>query len=556
VLGVGLAVQVAVLVVLARGRWFVGDDWDFLMTRGTVPGESRGWFEPHAEHWSTGVIAIYRVLFSMFGMRHYLPYGLVVIVLHVGICVLIYALLLRVGTARWPAVAATWVVVFLGAGAEALLWDTPMNLLSSLLLGLVALLVCARSDVGQRQVGDAWLVLSLSLIFSGAGITVVALVAVFVAVRLGVLLGLRVAAVPAAVFLIWFAIWGHEGSPGVADSPWIYTEMPAFVWTGLTHALTTTAGIPGSGAVILLGLVALLVMVRTTGQENARPSGEGIAVPSMLRDLAVAGLAAALLQLTLAAATPNRLEVREQWAVLGRYAYLTVVLLTPLVAIGMTVLLRHLTAPRWLVATVGAGLMVMYAANAVSLERVYHDAHRGDARAWPERLTGIVDAVDDGQEILTTTPGNWLDRGVDPEIVITPTIRKALPPGRSTPEGRLDAEINHFVGVGPKTYGLFDAASVDYVFGWGPESERENGCETRFATAETPVLELDTGDGNEIGVFSNSTRVTTKLERDGEESKERTWKVKPGTVHIATSAKDATLVATFNKGGDYLVCTG
>lgn len=540
VLGIGLTVQVVVLVVLARGRWFVGDDWDFLMTRGTIPGHHQGWFAPHAEHWSTGVIAIYRGLFAVFGMRHYLPYGLVVIVLHVAICVTLYVLLLRAGSARWPAAAAVWVIIFLGAGAEALLWDTPMNLLASLLLGLVALCVCIRPELGQRSVSDVWVALTIGMMFSGAGITAVALVAAYVALRHGPALAVRVASVPTVVFLVWFAVIGREGSQGLAANKWDYTEIPLFVWTGLTHAVGATAGIPGAGAVLLIALVALAFTVPN--------------VPPDLRNLALAGIAAAVLQLTLSASTPSRLDLREEWAVLGRYAYLTMVMFAPVLAIAVTLVLRHITSPRWVTALVGGGLMVMIAANAVHLEREYYVAHRADAKSWPDRLLGIVESVDDGERILTTTPANWFDKGVDPRLVVTPEIRRALPEREASDRGRLDAEHNYFVGVGAKTYGLFNPATMTLPFGWGTPVVPGEGCGTYEATAATPVLELETDEGNEIGVFSESTEITTQLVRGDEESPPRTWKVKPGTVHIASSAKDATLIVTFNVDGDYLIC--
>jgi hypothetical protein len=539
-LGFGLTVQVIVLVVLARGRWFVGDDWDFLMTRGTIPGHGKGWFAPHAEHWSTGVIAIYRGLFAQFGMREYLPYGLVVIVLHVAICITLYVLLLRVGSARWPAAITVWVIVFLGSGAEALLWDTPMNLLASLFFALVALCVLTRAELGQRSVGDAWVVLTLGLLFSGAGITGVAVAAAYVALRHGPLLAVRVASVPTVVFLIWFVFIGHQGSQGLADNKWDYTSMPLFVWTGLTHALGATAGIPGAGAVLLFGLVA--VAFAATG------------IPPSLRDLALAGIAAATLQLTLAASTPSRLDLLDVWAVVGRYAYVTMVLFAPVIAVAVTLLVRRLTSPAWVTVVVGAGVLAMVAVNGLHLEHEYYVSHRGEAKYWPARLLGVVASVDDGERILTTKPANWYDKGLDPHLVVTSQIRKALPQRKATAKGRLDAEHNYFVGVREDTYGLFNPAQIELSFGWGTPVVPGNGCGSYKATASTPVLELQTDQGNEIGVFSNATEVTTQLVRGDEKSPTRTWKVKKGTVHIASSAKDAKLVVTFNSDGDYLIC--
>jgi hypothetical protein len=253
-LGLGLLVQVVVATYFASRLWFRGDDWDFLMSRGTVAGENIGWFAPHADHWQTGVIAIYRVLFPIFGMRHYLPYGLVVIVLHVVACALLYAVLVRHGASRWIALATSWLAVFLGVGAETFLWDTPMALLVPLDLALVAILLASRPRLGQREIADVWILLVVGLMFYGAAITLCAFVTFYVVLRHGTRAGLRVVAVPAVVFVVWYAVVGHTGSEGVAKNLWDYTQAPSDIWAALTYALETGSGIVGSGAAFLLVL--------------------------------------------------------------------------------------------------------------------------------------------------------------------------------------------------------------------------------------------------------------------------------------------------------------
>ena len=100
---VGLLVAGAILVAFARRLYFFGDDWDYLLNRGT---SAIGLFAPHNEHWSTLPILLFRGLFATFGLDHYLPYALPVIVTHLVLSALVYLVLVRLGCSRAPALAA------------------------------------------------------------------------------------------------------------------------------------------------------------------------------------------------------------------------------------------------------------------------------------------------------------------------------------------------------------------------------------------------------------------------------------------------------------------
>ena len=68
---VGLVVAVPVLVHQGRSQWFVADDWDFLVSRHLT--DVSGLFRPHAEHWTTLPIVVYRLLYAAFGIRTICP---------------------------------------------------------------------------------------------------------------------------------------------------------------------------------------------------------------------------------------------------------------------------------------------------------------------------------------------------------------------------------------------------------------------------------------------------------------------------------------------------
>ena len=70
----------------------------------------------------------------------------------------------------------------------------------------------------------------------------------------------------------------------------------------------------------------------------------------------------------------------------------------------------------------------------------------------------------------------------------------------------------------------------------------------------SPLVEVTTGRGTEIGITSDSTVMSTQLVRDGVESTPRTWGVAPGAVYVATTAKDAVLRVSMNGSGGFAIC--
>ena len=532
-----VAVQGTILVAFAsRLYFFGGDDWDFLLFRGTIPGVNRGWFVPHYDHWSTAAIAIYRVLFHFFGIRHYLPYGLVVIVFHLAVCLLLFALLRRARAGPWVSATTSVVGVFLGAGAQAILWDVEMTLVGSLLCGFGALLVLQPGS-GAARLRVAWGLLVVSLMFSGLGMTMVGCVALFVLLRAGWRAALAAAAVPTLVFAVWFVWVGHSGAQIQQSTAWELAQVPSQAWMLMTSALEETSGIPGTGGVLLLALVAGTLLVRET--------------PRPLRDLALAGVGASLFQTFLTVLTRPDIISR------GRYTYLAVVFLLPALGVGLTAVAGRLPEPRWLAGLLGAALLVTVCANGVYLEHRYYSATRVYTDEWPGTIRGIVAASADRQRVLTENPEEWFSEGFSPSLVASEAIRDKLPPGQATAAERLEAERQFFVGVSSKPYSLMSDGQVALLYFLDQIKEGE-GCGSYRAGADTPVITVDIGSaGNEIAVTSDSTSVRTYLVRDGRESDERTWSIDPDeTAYIASTANDAQLVMAFNRGGTYTVCRG
>jgi hypothetical protein len=538
-LGLLVVGQGIFLGVLASGLYFIwGDDSDFLLQRGTVPGVDRGLLEPHDDHWSTSVIVIYRILFHFFGMRSYVPYGLVPIALHLVLCVCLFALLRRSEVPRWLALGVTCIAIFLGVGSGAILWSTTMGLIGGLLCGIAGLVIASRSTLSWSAVRVVWVVLLLGLSFSGTGVTSVFLVTLYSFLHRGWQAALRVLSIPLLVFVSWYVMYGREGVKDPLADRWEYLKIPSFVWTGLTNPLSTATTIAEGGSVLFL-LVAFAPIV-------------GLGVPKALRDLSLACLAAAVFQLTLAAATRPAFGIQDFEG--GRYAYITVVLLVPSVAAGVLALRQLVGVRRTAAAVVGCALLLGYIAQGLFLFHEEYAVRKGVTDPWPGILRGIVAASYDREAVLTMDPEDWFNWRFRPDLVAHPETWDEVPAGRATPEERLNAERLFFVGVGPQTFGQPPPEDTVNVDGFNV-STLDEGCHTYTATAEFPSARLYSESGVEMAIYGPNDNVTTHLERDGLASAPRTWQ--PGfdqTYIVGTSAREAELVITFDRPGDYYIC--
>lgn len=522
----------AYLVLLGSRAWFWGDDWEFLLHRGTVDGEDNGLLTPHNGHWSTMPILVVRTLYAAFGMTTYVPYVMVTITIHLGIALTLYALLRRAGLSPWVAVLGAWFVLFVPVGQDNILWDAAMNNTGALLFGLLAVVALMAGGGGRRTLAVVWGLLLVALMFSGTGISAVALATVFAAVARGPGLALRVASVPALAFGLWYLTHGREGGLG-----WHTDNVPQFVWAGLTRSLGSATGVQEVGPALFL--VVLIVLITDQG------------LPRRARSVAWAGLAAATSQLVLEALARGFIGVEA--ASSPRYAYFTIVLLTPALAAALDRLWRVAVEPRWLVAATGALLAAGYAFFGVTQMRMWAGGYADITQEWRGRVLGAAANARAGQQVLTTEfdqANQWLD----PLLLQRPEVSAELPDDEVTLEDRMRAETMFNTGVGTESYDLFAPAVLDLTSGWDREAVDGPGCHEYVATAADPLLQVATQDGIEIGVTSDATEVVTVLQRGAYRSEGRIWQVEPGRLHIASSARDAVLQVSFNSAGTYIIC--
>ena len=322
--------------------WFGGDDWFILLDRRVSPGPGQlGLFEPHNEHWSTIPILVFRGMESVFGVREYWPYVVLLVVVHLAIVVLLWHVMVRSAIDPWLALGFTAIVAVPGVGFENLTNVWQMQLISPLALGLGALLLLPeRGPLGWRD-GIASILLTIGMACSGVGITMLGVVALVAFIRRGWRVALAVAALPVIAYAWWYLAYGRD-APDVTTLS--YRTVPGFVWDGLTDALGDLVRLRGVGVVIVVAVFAWLVC-----QLLHRPIPRTLLFPAVLALGAVVSLA-------LTGWRRGNITVPS----LSRYAYITIVLVLPLVAASADWLVRRLARERFAtVVTVVTGVLLL-----------------------------------------------------------------------------------------------------------------------------------------------------------------------------------------------------
>ncbi len=252
-----------------RHQWFAYDEWDFLASRNG--GNIHDLFRPHNEHLTALPIIAYRILYRLFGLRTYLPYRILIVLVHLTVVVLLRAVMRRAGVGPWIATIAASAFAWFGSGWQAIVWPFSITLVGSVAFGLAQLLLADHDGPLDRR---DWFGLAAgvgALLCSGVGVPMVAAVGVTVMLRRGLRAAL-VHTVPLGVFyLAWFETAGrHYGRWGrVFNSPNLVTYKPGllirFTQDGIAGALKDMGQLPGIGVLIGILLLAGFVMLWDRG---------------------------------------------------------------------------------------------------------------------------------------------------------------------------------------------------------------------------------------------------------------------------------------------------
>jgi hypothetical protein len=522
--GVSLAIALPLLLWIDRHQWFSGDEWDFLVRRGVIGHHEIGLLEPHNEHWSTFPILIYRALFSVFGVRTYTPYLLVLILAHLLAAHLLWRLMMRYGVDWLVATGAAAVFMVLGAGWEDLVNAFQITFIVPLVLGLVALLIAA--DHGPFQRRDAWasLVLVLALPFSGVSLTMAVVVTLATLLRRGWRVAALIVAAPAAVYLLWYAGWGRNAT-AIEQEPLSVSlqKAPEFVWRGLVGAVDAVTGLAGVGPVLLVLLTIWIVRANRTPREPWPPVLAlfvGAPIFLFLIDIRRSGLG------TDAAAAP-------------RYSYAVLALLLPASALAVTALLTHRPFRVVLIVVTTAVLCVVGVSDLNDQARIYTPFKQENER----RIIAAADLVRSDATLLTDQPA--------PEF--SPELRvdrlRALAEGSDLPDNvhideadRLTAASFLQVTVGSEPpANATGEGTVEGTEGARVAPSSASSCVVVTPRSDDPTVLLSFAEPGTVRVTpSRSGGITTALQPPDAQSSvhggTRTWPAPGGETQAVSSS--------------------
>ena len=291
VLGAAIVCATLLLLHLGRGQTLVVDQWGYLYTHRSWAPNSL--LAPHNGHLIVLGLLVYKLLYATFGIESQLPYQLVTLALSASVATLLFASIRR-SVGDLLALAAAILILFYGAGADAILPTSQIPNLIALASGLGMLLALRSGDLRDDLL--ACLLLAMSLASFSVGVAFALGGAVILASRPPAqrLSRAWVVAVPLAAYVAW-AIWArqfHEQTIYVHNLKILgsaVADQLGAVLSGLSGLFTTPNGpLPGPGTVpirmdwapaLIVGLAAI-VTVRL--RRPPRPTVGAIAAVTVL----------------------------------------------------------------------------------------------------------------------------------------------------------------------------------------------------------------------------------------------------------------------------------
>jgi hypothetical protein len=311
-------VALVLWLMLGRSQWFFRDEWDFVAGRRV--GDVGDLFRPHNEHWSTVPILVYRALFAMFGLRAYLPYRLVVLLLHLVAAALLVVVMRRAGVRPWIAIAAASLFAFFGAGWQNIIQPFQIGFTGALVLGLTQLVLADHDGRIDRRDYLGLLAGLVGLMMSGVAVSMTVVVGLAVLLRRGWRPSLFHTAPLAACYAAWLLAIGRENYTNqnpTADG------VLRFVATGQRAAYSAMGQLPMLGLIFAIVLVVGFAMAL---RQRAR-SGQ-------LRELAAPFALLVGSVVFLAITATGRLALGVETARAARYLHLIAAMTLPAVAVA------------------------------------------------------------------------------------------------------------------------------------------------------------------------------------------------------------------------------
>jgi hypothetical protein len=552
-LAVGVAGEAAVLLVQDRRLWFFRDDFAFLLGRHLSEHPVSALMTPHSVHWSALPVLAFRAMWSVFGLRQYLPYAVLPLLLHLAVAVCLVVLARRAGAGPWSAVLSGLVFAYLGggAGAENPLWAFQIGFIGSCLGGVAALILLDLSATrgegrwGGRCFWTGQLCLVAALMCSGMGVPMVVVAASWALLRRAPFVAMLTALVPGLAFACWYVGWGHSAfdaqpnSVGVVRAGVSAAKAMADIWTAATT-------VPASGSVVLLALVAAVAVT---------------ARRSPLRALGAAALIGLAVEYLVLGLGRSHLDAHLH----SRYVYVGLVLCTPAVTCAIELVanrVKRLTMVR-AVAWLAVAVLVV-AAGSVETAR-YAAERRAADPAREQELLAAAALIRAGTPLLSERIDPF-DDSRDPAMSVSRVessdALSQLPAGRPSATALFDERAALQVGVRSTSMDVPDAATYRMS---GRTAPPGGACTTRATASAVTRLQIPLGEhGAEVEIDlldedGTGRAVRTWIEQNGVTSMRSSWPLDSAwgltgrRLFVASTMADATLEVAL-PAGDVQVC--
>jgi hypothetical protein len=255
---------------------FYLDEWDIVLAR---QGSSlSAYLRPHGGHFIFDVVVVYKLIFALFGLRHYVLFRLAGTLAQLCCATFLY-LLLRRRIGAWHALLPTTMLLFMGSAAQDLLWPFQIGFFLSL-AGFLAALWLLEHRTRRGNIG-ACIAMTVAIAGSGVGVASLCGGFVYLLVRRD-LRRLWVFLVPLALFLLWYVTWGLTQPETITSQ--LVLNSPDYMASAGGAALAALAGVDTvawAPAMLIAGAVLVVVTVQ-------RAPGP----PSAIMFAAIAGAAA------------------------------------------------------------------------------------------------------------------------------------------------------------------------------------------------------------------------------------------------------------------------
>ncbi|HLI24953.1 MAG TPA: hypothetical protein VKU91_08345 [Acidimicrobiales bacterium] len=381
-------VALAYWVVLDRGLWFYGDEWDFILRRGFHHPALSIWVA-HNEHWSTLPILLWRGLYSAVHLRSYWPYLLPLLAAHLVVVHLIWRRCLRAGADPWLATAVAAMLGLYGPGWEDLAWAFQIGFVGALMFGLLALDAVDGGAPTWRRDATASLLAVAALMCSAVGDAMLVALAASLVRRRRWERAVAVLVPPVAAELWWWLAVGHRSLQTMHDSFGVnvLAGLPAYAGKQVLNMFGSGFLIVGIAVTVSVGAWAVAHLKRLIVEHPE-----------------VVGLAgAALAFYLLAGVGRDRLGV----ATPSRYTYVGAVCMAPLVALalsGMSATARRYWPRRRFPARAALGLVAAFTAADVVIGAVFVAQHTRFVLREKRQIVTSAALVAAGQPWLNRYP--------------------------------------------------------------------------------------------------------------------------------------------------------